>query len=57
MSIRRLHDTNRTGWWILIGLIPLIGWIVLLIFYLEKGDPADNKYGPPPADAAPVAVA
>ena len=57
VSIRRLHDTNRTGWWILIGLIPLIGWIVLLIFYLEKGDPADNDYGPPPADAAPVAAA
>ena len=56
-SIRRLHDTGRTGWWILIGLIPLIGWIVLLIFYLEKGDPGDNEYGPPPADAAPAVAA
>jgi uncharacterized membrane protein YhaH (DUF805 family) len=48
MSVRRLHDTNRTGWWILIGLIPLIGFIVLLIFYLEQGNPGPNQYGPPP---------
>ena len=54
VAIRRLHDTGRTGWWILIGLIPLIGFIVLLIFYLEKGDPAENEYGPPPADVTPT---
>ena len=53
-AIRRLHDTGRTGWWILIGLIPLIGFIVLLIFYLEKSEPTENQYGPPPADAAPA---
>jgi uncharacterized membrane protein YhaH (DUF805 family) len=47
VAIRRLHDTDRTGWWILIGLIPIIGFIVLLIFYLQKSDPGDNKYGPP----------
>jgi uncharacterized membrane protein YhaH (DUF805 family) len=50
MSVRRLHDTNRSGWWILIGLIPLIGFIVLLIFYLEKGTPGPNEHGPPPPD-------
>jgi uncharacterized membrane protein YhaH (DUF805 family) len=50
VSIRRLHDTDRTGWWILIGLIPIIGFIVLLIFYLQKSDPGDNKYGPPMAE-------
>ena len=56
VSVRRLHDTNRTGWWILIGLIPLIGFIVLLIFYLQEGDAGDNEYGPPPPDkgAAPA---
>lgn len=48
-AIRRLHDTGRSGWWVLIGLIPLIGFIVLLIFYLEKSEPADNQYGPAPA--------
>jgi uncharacterized membrane protein YhaH (DUF805 family) len=54
-AIRRLHDTGRTGWWILIGLIPLIGFIVLLIFYLEKSDPAANEYGAAPD--TPVAPA
>ena len=48
VAIRRLHDTDRSGWWILIGFVPLIGFIVLLIFYLEKSNPGDNKYGPDP---------
>ena len=48
VAIRRLHDTNRTGWWYLIGLVPLIGFIVLLIFFLEQGTPGPNEYGPPP---------
>jgi uncharacterized membrane protein YhaH (DUF805 family) len=52
-GIRRLHDTGRTGWWLLIAFVPLIGFIVLLIFYLEKSDPAANEYGPAP-DAAPA---
>ncbi len=55
VSIRRLHDTNRTGWWILIGLIPLIGLIVLLIFYLQDSDPGENNYGPPMQPVAPAA--
>jgi uncharacterized membrane protein YhaH (DUF805 family) len=54
VSVRRLHDTNRTGWWILIALIPLIGFIVLLIFYLQQSDPGENDYGPP---MQPVGVA
>jgi len=52
-GIRRLHDTGRTGWWLLIAFVPLIGFIVLLIFFLEKSDPAANEYGPAP-DAAPA---
>jgi uncharacterized membrane protein YhaH (DUF805 family) len=48
---RRLHDTNRSGWWILIGLIPIIGWIVLLVFYAQEGKPGDNQYGPDPKAA------
>ncbi|UYM05733.1 DUF805 domain-containing protein [Solicola gregarius] len=50
VAIRRLHDTGRVGWWILIGLIPLIGWIVLIIFYVQDSH-ADNKYGPNPKQA------
>ena len=51
VSIRRLHDTDRTGWWILIGLIPIVGFIVLLVFYLSQSDPGENRYGPPPVVA------
>ena len=53
VAIRRLHDTDHTGWWVLIGLIPIIGFIVLLIFYLRQSDPGDNQYGPPPAEGVP----
>ncbi len=54
VAIRRLHDTDHTGWWVLIGLIPIIGFIVLLIFYLRQSDPGENQYGPPPADGVPA---
>jgi uncharacterized membrane protein YhaH (DUF805 family) len=47
VAIRRLHDTGRSGWWILIGLIPLIGAIILIIFYVQESDAGDNEYGPP----------
>jgi len=47
VAIRRLHDTNRRGWWILIGLIPIVGWIILFIWYVSKGTEGDNNYGPP----------
>ena len=46
--VRRLHDIDRTGWWILINLIPLIGTIVLLVFALMPGTPGSNRYGPDP---------
>ena len=48
VSIRRLHDIDHTGWWVLIALIPLIGAIVLLIFYLRDGTSGDNHYGASP---------
>jgi uncharacterized membrane protein YhaH (DUF805 family) len=57
VAIRRLHDTDRTGWWVLIWLIPLIGWIVLLVFYLQQGDAGENRFGPPPATAPTPAPA
>jgi uncharacterized membrane protein YhaH (DUF805 family) len=56
VSIRRLHDTDRTGWWILIYLIPLIGLIVLLVFYLQQGDRGENRFGPPPGTATATAT-
>lgn len=48
LSVRRLHDTGKSGWWILIGLIPLVGAIVLLIFFIKDSDPVTNAYGPVP---------
>ena len=54
VAIRRLHDTDHTGWWVLIGLIPIIGFIVLLIFYLRQSDPGENQYGPPPVEGVPA---
>lgn len=48
VSVRRLHDTNRSGWWMLIGLIPLIGAIVLLVFAVQDSQVGDNQYGPNP---------
>jgi uncharacterized membrane protein YhaH (DUF805 family) len=50
VTVRRLHDIDRTGWWILINLIPLIGTIVLLVFALTDGTPGSNQYGPNPKE-------
>lgn len=47
VAIRRLHDTGRTGWWVLLGAIPVVGLIVLLVFYAQDSGP-DNEYGPSP---------
>lgn len=48
VTIRRLHDTDRSGWWIFIALVPLIGFIVLLVFYLQRGTEGQNSHGPNP---------
>ncbi len=45
VGIRRLHDTNRSGWWMLLGFVPVIGWVVLIVFAALKGDAGSNKYG------------
>ena len=46
LTVRRLHDTGRSGWWFLISLVPLVGPIALLIFTLQEGTPGLNRYGP-----------
>jgi uncharacterized membrane protein YhaH (DUF805 family) len=50
VTVRRLHDIDRSGWWILIALVPLIGTIVLLVFALLEGTPGTNRYGPNPKE-------
>ncbi|MFC0623491.1 DUF805 domain-containing protein [Kribbella deserti] len=48
VTFRRLHDVDRTGWWILLALVPVLGWIVLLVFMVTNGTPGNNRYGPDP---------
>ncbi|MEA3249650.1 MAG: DUF805 domain-containing protein [Patescibacteria group bacterium] len=49
VSARRLHDTNRSGWWLLLGFVPLVGPIVLLVFMVMGSDSGANQYGPNPS--------
>ncbi|MER7460273.1 DUF805 domain-containing protein [Micromonospora sp. NPDC126480] len=56
VSVRRLHDTDRSGWWLLIGLVPLVGFIVLLVFFVKDGTQGSNRFGADPKDA-PYAAA
>ena len=51
VQVRRLHDTNHSGWAILIGLIPLAGAIILLVWNVQDGTPGDNRFGPSPKAA------
>ncbi|GAB5375158.1 MAG: DUF805 domain-containing protein [Acuticoccus sp.] len=45
MSVRRLHDIGRTGWWVFIILLPVIGFIVLLVFHCIRGTEGPNRFG------------
>ena len=45
VSVRRLHDTGRSGWWFLLIFAVIIGWIVLLVFFVSDGDNGTNEYG------------
>jgi uncharacterized membrane protein YhaH (DUF805 family) len=51
VAVRRLHDTGRSGFWLFIALVPLVGFIVLIIFYIADSAPGANKYGPNPKGA------
>lgn len=48
VSVRRLHDIGKSGWWILISLIPLIGSIILIVFYCQDSQTSENQYGTNP---------
>jgi uncharacterized membrane protein YhaH (DUF805 family) len=48
VAVRRLHDVGRSGWWLLIVLVPLIGIVVLLIWYLSRGEDGPNRFGTDP---------
>jgi len=48
VAVRRLHDTGKSGWWLLIGLIPVVGAIILLVYFVTDSNAAGAKYGPAP---------
>lgn len=52
VSVRRLHDTGRSGWWVLVALVPLIGAIVLLVFMVQGSKAGQNQYGANPKEVA-----
>jgi uncharacterized membrane protein YhaH (DUF805 family) len=55
VSFRRLHDTDRSGWWLLLGLIPLLGALVLIYFFVQDSTPGTNQYGSNPKSDAEYA--
>ncbi|XOV88803.1 MAG: DUF805 domain-containing protein [Pseudomonadota bacterium] len=48
VAVRRLHDTDRSGWWLLLVFLPIIGFLVLLVFMVLPGTPGDNRFGVDP---------
>jgi len=51
-GVRRLHDTDKSGWWLLLGLIPVVGVIVLIVFFSQRGTVGSNQFGPDPLQAS-----
>ena len=58
VGIRRLHDTDRSGWWMLLAFVPFVGGLILLVFYVLEGTRGPNRFGPDPkgSEAAAGAV-
>jgi uncharacterized membrane protein YhaH (DUF805 family) len=54
VGVRRLHDTGRSGWWLLFGIVPIAGPITLLVFSVMDSQPGANQYGPNPKEVAPT---
>ncbi|MEO1239838.1 MAG: DUF805 domain-containing protein [Pseudomonadota bacterium] len=50
VMFRRLHDTNRSGWWMLAACVPVLGWLTLMYFFTQPGSSGVNAYGPEPLD-------
>ena len=57
VAARRMHDIDRSGWWLLIAFIPVLGWIVLLVWYCQRSDEHANRFGAPPFPPASPATA
>ena len=48
VAVRRMHDTGRSGWWVLVSFIPFVGWLIFIWFATRDGEPGPNAYGPDP---------
>lgn len=48
VSVRRLHDIGKSGWWYLLSIIPIIGWVAMIYFCVLDSQPGVNQYGPNP---------
>jgi uncharacterized membrane protein YhaH (DUF805 family) len=57
LAVRRLHDLDRTGWWIFLGVIPLVGAIILLIWFCSRGTDGPNRFGRDPLGGMPAHMA
>ena len=51
---RRLHDIGKSGAWYFIALVPVVGWILLLVWFLKDSEPGENQYGPNPKETVDV---
>lgn len=52
ICVRRLHDIGKSGWWLLLSLIPVVGTIILIVWYCKPSQPGENEYGPIPGSYA-----
>jgi uncharacterized membrane protein YhaH (DUF805 family) len=52
VTVRRLHDTSHSAWWLLIGVVPIVGQVVLLVFLVSRGEDGANRFGRDPKAAA-----
>lgn len=52
VGVRRLHDTDRSGWWLLIAFVPFVGAVALLVFMAQDSAPGENRYGTSPKEEA-----
>ncbi|MFT4715487.1 MAG: uncharacterized membrane protein YhaH (DUF805 family) [Paracoccaceae bacterium] len=50
VMVRRFHDTDRSGWWFWLLLVPIVGWVIVIVFLATKGTDGDNSYGHDPLD-------
>jgi uncharacterized membrane protein YhaH (DUF805 family) len=56
VEVRRLHDMDATGWWVLLSFIPLLGALILMLWFTSAGTYGENRYGPDPLEEEPQAV-